>query len=107
MAKRGSWPPYLRHGPVLVLAVIVAASAPMKLAGVVLRRSERGLPIGIGLQVLGRGVKLVEEGDQGLGCSLDPAAQLVDAGLIGRGRPAAALSGSPNMALGAHSQPLR
>ena len=105
MAKRGSWPPDLRHGPVLVLAVIVAASAPMELTGVILRRSEPGLPIGIGLEVLGRGIKLVEEGDQGFGRSLDPAAQFVDARLVGRGRPAAALSRPLGWALSAHGQP--
>ena len=57
-----------------MLAVIIAAPAPMKLAGVVFRRSEPGLPIGIGLEILGRGIKLVEEGDQGFGRSLDPTA---------------------------------
>ena len=74
MAKRGSWPPYMRHGPVLVLAVIVTAPAPMKLAGVAFGSGEPWLPIGIGLKVLHRGIKLVEEGDQGLGRRLDPAA---------------------------------
>ena len=63
----GPWPDLLRIGLALLstimLAIVVAALAPEELAWLTFRGGQPCLPIGIGLQVLGRGIELVEESD--------------------------------------------